>query len=397
MLIGRRYPLVLTAEQEAYAEHVAGICRAVWNTGLEQRREYRRRGACISYAEQARQLAAAKADEPWLADAPSHCLQQVLRDLDRACRQHGTFGVRWRSGRRWTPAFRFPAPADIHVRQVNRKWGHLKLPKFGEVRFRWTRGLGGTIRNATMRRDGGNWTVSLCVEDGLVASEPNGKPSVGVDRGVAIAIATSDGLLRDREFATRGEARRIRRLQQQIARCRKGSARRRMARSRLLALNARIRGRRTDFCAWTANRLTIDHGLVVIEDLRVRNMTASSRGTEDAPGVNVRQKAGLNRAILNKGWGHFAVLLEHKARYNGSQVLKVSPAYTSQTCSACGIRDGESRESQARFACRSCGHAENADVNAAKNILAAGLAVTGRGDLGIARSVKRQPTATEAA
>ena len=120
-------------------------------------------------------------------------------------------------------------------------------------------------------------------------------------------------------------------------------------------------------------------------------MTASAKGTAEAPGKNVRAKSTLNRGILAKGWGGLARTLEHKARYNGSEIVKVNPAYTSQTCSACGTVDAKSRESQARFACRSCGHAENADVNAAKNILAAGLAVTGRGDLAVGRSVKRQP------
>lgn len=397
MLTGRRYLLAFTPEQEAYAERVAGICRAVWNTGLEQRREYRRRGAYISYAEQARQMAEAKKDEPWLAEAPSHCLQEALADLDRACRQRGTFKVRWRSARKWVPSFRFPDRQQIRVRRLNRRWGAVRLPKFGEVRFRWTRVIGGQIRNATVRCDDGRWYVSFCAKDDLVASEPNGKPPVGVDRGVAVAVATSDGWLRDRTFVTSGEAKRLRRLQQQLSRCRKGSNRRKACRAKITALNARIRVRRADFCAWTADRLTRDHGLVVIEDLRIGNMTHSAKGTLAEPGRNVRAKAGLNRGILTKGWYAFGVTLEHKARYNGSEIVKVPAAYTSQRCSACGHVDANSRESQARFVCTACGYAENADVNAAKNILAAGLAVTGRGDLGVARSVKRQPPVEAAA
>ena len=208
---------------------------------------------------------------------------------------------------------------------------------------------------------------------------------------MAVAVATSGGWLRDRKFITEGEARRLRRLQKQLRRCKPGSNRHHACNAKLAALNARIRVRRADFCAWTANRLTADHGLVALEDLRIGNMTASAKGTAEAPGKNVRAKSTLNRGILAKGWGGLARTLEHKARYNGSEIVKVNPAYTSQTCSACGTVDAKSRESQARFACRSCGHAENADVNAAKNILAAGLAVTGRGDLAVGRSVKRQP------
>jgi putative transposase len=407
MLTGRRYLLALTDEQLDRVEQFAAICRAVWNTALEQRREYRRRGAWINYNEQAGQLAEAKADRlcSWLGDAPSHILQQTLRDLERACKTHGTWKVRWRSKAQTPPSFRFPDanPAKMVVERLNRRWGRVKLPKLGWVRFRWTRPIGGTIRNATILRDGGRWYISFCVEDGVAEVAPNGLPPVGVDRGVAVAVATSDGEMFDREFATPGEQRRLRRLQQRLSRSlrvhgrNRRSKRRDTIRAELGRLNARIRARRTDFAAHTANRLVRAHGLVAVEELRVKNMTRSAGGTVEQPGKNVRQKAGLNRAILGKGWGGFLLKLEHAARYHGATVVKVNPAFTSQTCNACKHVASESRESQALFLCVACGHRDNADVNAAKNILAAGLAVTGRGDLGISRSVKRQPPVKVAA
>jgi putative transposase len=391
MLTGRRYLLAFMPEQEKFAERIGDACRSVWNTGLEQRRAYRRRGGFIGYVEQARQMAEAKREHPWLAEAPSHCLQQTLRDLDRACSTHGTFKVRWRSKHCSPATFRFPAPNYFAVERLNRRWGRVKLPKLGWVRFRWTRSLDGMARNATVLRAGGRWYVSFCVEDGLVEAVPNRKPAVGVDRGVKVAVATSDGWLRDREFVTLGERKRLQRLQQQLARQRKGSNRRAATRMKLGRLNARSRYRRTDFLAWTANRLTREYGLVAVEDLKVRSMTASARGTLQVPGVRVRQKAGLNRAILAKGWGGLVLKLERKARYNGSRMVRVPAAFTSQTCSACGHCAPDNRESQAEFRCRACGYQVNADVNAAKNILAAGLAVTGRGDLAVGRSAKRQP------
>ncbi|MEO3744494.1 transposase [Plantactinospora sp. B5E13] len=399
MLTGRRYLLAFTPGQAVYAEQVGAACRAVWNTALEQRREYRRRGAWINYVEQARQMAEAKKDPDctWLADAPSHTLQQALRDLDRACRTHGTWKVRWRSKTRTAPSFRFPDPNQIAVCRLNRRWGQVCLPKFGPVRFRWTRPLGGTIRNATVSRDGGRWYISFCVEDGVARVEPNGNPPVGVDRGVTVAVATSDGDLYEREFANPGELRRIRRLQQRMARSlrihgrNRRSQRRDAVRAQLGRLQARIRARRADFAAQTAVRLVREHGLVIVEDLRVKNMTASAKGTTEQPGHNVRAKAGLNRAILSKGWGGFLAALEHAARYHGATVVKVNPAYTSQTCHACRQFAPKSRESQAVFRCVACGHQAHADVNAARNILAAGLAVTRRGDLADRRSAKRQP------
>jgi putative transposase len=400
MLTGRRYLLDFTDDQANYAETVGGICRAVWNNALEQRREYRRRGAFISYVEQARQMAEAKKDPycGWMSDAPAHTLQQTLRDLERACKANGPFKVRWRSKARSAPSFRFPDPSHITIRRLSRRWGEARLPKFGPVRFRWTRPLGGSIRNATVARDGGRWYISFCVEDDVTPASPNCKPPVGVDRGVAVAVATSDGDLHDRQLITPGEAKRLKRMQQRLSRSLRvhGRNRRSKRRDRVCAgigrLNTRIRNRRADFAAQTAIRLVRHHGMVVAEKLSIKNMAASARGTVESPGRNVRQKAGLNRAILAKGWGGLLLAIEQAGRYHGATVVKVNPAYTSQTCHACKHIAQDNRESQAVFRCVACGHEDHADVNAARNILAAGLAVTGRGDLAAGRSVKRQPS-----
>jgi putative transposase len=107
------------------------MCRVVWNTGLEQRRDYRRRGAWMSYEVQAHELVDAKKEHTWLTKAPSHCLQQALRDLDEACRKHGTFRVRWRSARKWVPSFRFPEGSKMELQKLNRRKSAVKLPKLG--------------------------------------------------------------------------------------------------------------------------------------------------------------------------------------------------------------------------------------------------------------------------
>jgi len=184
--------------------------------------------------------------------------------LVKACRTHGTWKVRWRSKTRTAPSFRFPDPNHIAVRRLNRRWGEVRLPKFGLVRFRWTRPLGGTIHNATVTRDGGRWYISFCVEDGVAEVAPNGKPPVGVDRGVAVAVATSDGDLHDRAVVTPGEAARLKRLQQRLSRSlrvhgrTRRSKRRDAVRAQLGRLHARIRARRADFSAQTAVRLVRD-------------------------------------------------------------------------------------------------------------------------------------------
>ncbi len=351
----------------------------------------------MNYVPQAAELAEAKRDFPWLKEAPSHVLQQTLRDLDRACREHGAFKVRWRSKSRWSPAFRFPAGNLITVERIGRRWGRAKLPKLGWVRFRWSRPLGGEVRSVTVTRQGRHWFVSFLVDDGKTMPERHVMPAtaVGVDRGVVVAATTSDGQFHDRAYATPGEVARLRRLQQKLSRCKRGSNRRKAVVASINAITGRVRSRRADFCTQTAAELTTRNAVVVLEDLRTRNMTASAAGTVEQPGRQVRQKAGLNRAILDKGWHMLELALRNAARTSGTSVVLVPAAYTSQTCNECRHADPKSRESQASFRCTACGHTAHADVNAAKNILnAAGHAVSGRGDFGVTRSVKRQPPAT---
>src|ERR1700736_1695290 len=194
MLTGRRFRVEFTDEQAEYAEQIGAVCRAVWNTGLEQRREYRRRGGWMNYRPQVHELAEAKGEHPWLKDVRGHCLQQTLMDLDKACRAHATFRVRWRSGRRWAPSFRFPEGAKMAVEKLNGRHGRVKLPKLGWVKFGQTRSLAGeTIRWATLPGGGGYCFVLLLVAEGMAARWAHAARGAGggVDRGGGVAVATS--------------------------------------------------------------------------------------------------------------------------------------------------------------------------------------------------------------
>ena len=137
--------------------------------------------------------------------------------------------------------------------------------------------------------------------------------------------------------------------------------------------------RRRDFIEQAATALLRYFDLIAVEDLDVKTMVRSARGTIAAPGVNVAAKRGLNRAISAQGWSRLRRRPLDKAATCKVTVLSVNPAHTSQRCAACGHISAENRKNQAVFGCRACGHEANADVNAAKNILAAGLAVTARG------------------
>jgi putative transposase len=384
MLAGRRFRAELTEAQAVLAQQTADACRAVYNTGLEQRREYRRRGAWMNYERQAHELVEAKAEHTWLTGVPGHCLQQALRDLDEACRRHGTFGVHWRSARRWSPSFRFPEGAKMKLEKLNRRKARVQLPKLGWVKFRASRSLDGeTIRSATLTREGQHWFVSLLVDDGASTPAEHALPgtAVGVDRGVVVAVATSAGDLIDQVFTTPGERRRAVRLQRKLSRAAKGSANRGKTRHRYAGLRAKEARRRQDFCVKTARQLAENNAVVVLEKLPAKNMTRRAKPVEDPnnPGHylpnGAAAKSGLNKAILSKGWYRFEQALTSVSRYTGTKIVKVPAAFTSLRCSACGHVDPKSRESQAVFRCTNCSRpAEHADVNAAKNILAAGRA-----------------------
>ncbi len=319
MLAGRRFRVELTQAQQRLAQQTADACRAVWNTGLEQRREYRRRGAWMNYGPQASELVAAKAEHVWLKEVPGHCLQQTLMDLDKACRKHGTFRVHWRSSRRWVPSFRFPEGSKMAVQKLNRSKSRVKLPKLGWVKFRASRSVDGeAIRSATLSKEGRHWYLSLLVDDGVrvPAAHAVADVAVGVDRGVVVAVATSAGDLLDQVFVTPREKRRALRWQRKLSRAAKHSANRNRTRQRHAALRATEARRRQDFCVKTARALAEKNAVVVLEKLPTRNMTRRAKPVEDPnnPGRylpnGAAAKSGLNKGILSKGWHRFETALK---------------------------------------------------------------------------------------
>lgn len=387
IVAGRRYRLQLTGEQERQAARIAGCCRAVWNAALEQRRVARQlRRPNVWGVQQMAELPGLKRSEgfEWLGeDAIAQSLQQTLRDLDVAYRRYFA-GLSDRprfKSKRHGDSFRLPQGRDLPVRKLNRRWAEVRIPKLGWCRFRLSRPIGGEIRHATVSRDTLGWQVSFCVALEQKPAQPNDGPAVGVDRGVAATVALSTGELCHCPDLRAGQAERLRRLrrkaghQESARRHRANDQRRRSARhQRTLDQIARLRGRETrirnDFLHKLSTELATSHSVIVIEDLRIKNMTGSAKGTLAQPGVNVAQKRGLNRSILAQGWGELHRQLAYKTGWYGSQLAVVPASYTSQTCSTCGVLEPRSRESQARFRCVACGHVENADVNAARVILA---------------------------
>jgi putative transposase len=261
------------------------------------------------------------------------------------------------------------------------------VPKAGWVRFRWSRAVPEGVKSYRVTMDrAGRWHVAFAAIPAPAPVPGNGRV-VGIDRGVAVSAALSTGdRLRVPGLSWREQAR-LRRLERKLARAKKGSARRGQVRLGIARLRARERDRRKDWAEKVSTDIVRGFDLIKVEDLRVKSMTRSAKGTREVPGRRVRQKSGLNRGILRSGWGLLVRRLEEKAP---GRVVRVNAAFTSQRCSACGHVDRRSRKSQARFVCTACGFACHADVNAARNI-AAGHAVTARGGFRSAGPVNREP------
>jgi putative transposase len=365
------------AQADSLARHV-GVCRVIYNLALEQRRDHYRQfkastGKVISFASQCRELTLLRAEFDWIRSVGVTCQEQALRDLDTAFQ--GFF-----SGRGGYPQFRKRGVNDsfrfkgreVAVRRLNKSWGVVKLFKIGEVRFRWTRGIEGKVKAATINLDSLGWHVSFSTE-AEADIEAGENPAIGIDRGVAQAVAYSDGSFAafPKERIATLEAK-VRRASAALSRCVKGSNRRKVAKARVAALRSRMARVRKHFNHVETTRVARSFSVVCIERLNTKGMTASARGTIEQPGVNVAQKSGLNRSILEIGWYQFQQLLAYKLPAAGGELRLVNPAYTSTTCSCCGLNDRDNRKSQAVYECAGCGSVMNADTNAAVNILQAG-------------------------
>ena len=389
-----RYRLNPTPAQEAVLRDHCGHARYTWNLAVEQHSHWHPgRKSAPGYGEQCRQLTAARAAHPWLAAGSQTVQQQALRDFTRA--MAGFFDPASPAGRpSWRKAgrnegFRITGRRGQHwdVRQLSRKTGEVRVPKAGWVRFRWSRAVPPDAKSYRVTLDrAGRWHVAFAVIPAPVPAPGNGQ-RVGIDRGVAVSAALSTGQLLHCPALTGRERTRLRRLQRKLARAKRGSNRRSRARHAIARLKARETDRRKDWAEKTSTDLARRFDVIRVEDLKITNMTRSAKGTQENPGRNVRQKAGLNRGILASGWSLLVRRLQDKAP---DRVQKIKPHHTSQRCSACREVDRDSRESQAVFRCTACGFACNADVNAAINI-AAGHAVTARGGDGVTRPVNREP------
>lgn len=373
---------------------IAGACRYVWNHFRERNladyqafRNGKGKRPHTSFFSLGVEFTKLRHETDWMQELPfapvRHSLKYFADALGEAMKGKKGF-PKPRSRNRHAPSFTLPSKENFRIKNIDRKYSLLRIPKIGWVELTRRGGVPyeGEAKQVVLRHDGHRWRafVSYEVE---VEKRDNGE-IIGVDMNVR-QVATSDGHFYFLPDLKKKEKRR-KWYQRKMARQVKGANRRKDTKKKLAKVSRKIANIRKDWIHHTTREITDRCGTIVVEDLKVRNMTATAKGTIENPGKNVRQKAGLNRAMLNTAWGEIRRNLQYKC----GRLIEVNPAYTSQTCSHCGHADEENRKSQARFLCVNCGFESNADTNAAINIRRLGMAQLHGEDAALAAPANRE-------
>lgn len=315
-------------------------------------------------------------ETPWLADAPVIIQQQAAKNLVGAwkkffdAKKKGIPNVGIPRFHRWgnNEGFRV-SNGEFSVDTKNSK---VRIPKIGWIRFVQHRKVPDLFitKSITVSKRGVGWFVTMSamidVPDLNIILNEN---EIGIDLGIKNFVTTSDGQIFSPIHSFKSNQYKLKKIQQRLLRATKGSNRRRKILYRLRKLYNKITDLRSDHLHKISKTLVTNYSTIVMEDLKVKNMSKSASGTKESPGKNVAAKRGLNKSILDQGWGEFRRQMEYKSEWYGNKLIFVAPQNTSRTCPLCSCVSEGNRKTQEKFACIQCGYTENADLVAARNIL----------------------------
>ncbi len=377
-----RYRLSPTVRQRAALEVLLGSQCELYNAALEERRgAWKWEHRSVSYVDQCRTLTGLREVRPEILSGGVTVCRGTLRRLDCA---FAAFYRRCRAGQTpGYPRFRPRSRWDSLQWEDRKGWRldpavhRLHLLGIGGVKVRLHRPIRGTPKAITVRREGRRWWVTLRCVDVPAQPLPATGRQVGIDLGVRVLVATSDGALLVNDRHAQRAASSLARAQRDLATKQRGSANRRRAVERVAAAHRRVRNRRNDSLHRLSRRLVNDHDLIVHEALGVSKLTRRPKPRPDGTGGyepnGAGAKAGLNRCLHDAGWGTLTSMIAYKAESAGRTVIAVDPRHTSRTCAHCGHRAAGNRRGVV-FECQACAHRAHADTNAAINILRAGRA-----------------------
>lgn len=368
-----KFKLDLSSKEIETLSGWISTCRFLYNNALEHRiLNYSQFGKSFNYYDQANELVAVKENFDFVKEVPSQVLQQKLKDLDSAFQKFFKGGGFPKFKKKNSiDGIRFPDGKTLKITRLNKNKSHIKLPKIGNIKFFQSRELEGTIRNATITRSGNEFYISFQTQFEKDV-EPRNENPVGIDRGVRTMAVTSDGEFLRKPALEKLEDK-VKKIQKRLSKKKKFSKNFFKEKEKLQKAHSKITRVKRDNLHKVTTRIAKSHGVVVLEDLKTKNMTKSTKGNAEKHGKNVKAKSGLNKSILQNNWHEFETLLKYKLEWSGGRLSKVDPKYTSQSCNKCGHTDKANRKAES-FKCLSCGHEDHADINGAKNILGRGTA-----------------------
>jgi putative transposase len=382
-----KYRIYPTLEQETILLRWEGILRMLWNLCHEQRlmgynrprdeRIYPKNISKEQGLSQNKQMTELLEANPWIGEVQCQARQKTLENLDVAW-QRVFLGL--------SETIRFKSKVDgmsIYI-PANKDIGNPKLrgsktakkvsfetkkyKPLGALKIIVDRPILGTVKSWTLKREGKEWYATACTEQKMEVPATINNKVVGIDRGIVVPIADSDGRLTENPRLFEKFELPIRRAKRVVSRRKKGSKNRNKAKERVAKLE-RTKARQRALWTNTQSLYYVEnYGKVIIEALNIENMTKSARGSKEKSGKKVKQKSGLNRAILDAGWGMFSSQLDYKLAERGGELVKVIPNGTSQTCPECGHCEAGNRPNRDTFLCLKCRHTEHADTAASKVI-----------------------------
>ena len=364
-----KYRFYPTPEQAKQLARTFGCVRYVYNRALTERsRAWTQEQRRVTQAETSKMLTNWKRDPEtaWLTEPSKGPLQATLRHLQDAYTRF------WNKQARY-PKFkkkgRSKDSATYFRNCFTYRNGQIKLAKQSEpLDIRWSRPLpdGADPSQVTVSRDSaGRYHISILVDD-TVTSCPPTDTTVGIDAGITTLYTLSTGEKITNPRHEKKDQEKLARAQRQLSKKKKGSKNREKARQKVARIHARIADRRRDYLHKLSTRLVRENQVIAIEDLSVRNMMKNH---------------SLARAISDASWTQFRTILEYKADWYGREIIAIDRFYpSSKTCSTCGMLQDSMPLNIRDWTCPRCGKTHDRDVNAAKNILAAGLAVSACGD-----------------